>query len=120
MLPTPLHAQAIYRENSMHTSSSRRDIFAAFVLVFFVTASSLFAQSAGNSGTIYGTVTDATGAIIPNATVSIQNPVSGYGSHTQTDAAGHYQFTNLPLNPYHLTISAQGFSSACLLYTSDA
>jgi len=67
-------------------------------------------QSAGNAGTIFGTVIDPTGAVIANATVTIQNPVSGYSTHATTDSAGQYQFTNLPLNPYHLTISAASFS----------
>ncbi len=83
------------------------------VAVFLVTslfASYVLAQS--NSGTIIGTVTDATGAIIPGASVSIQNPVSQYLRTAVTDKAGQYQFSNLPFNPYHLTVSATGFASA--------
>jgi hypothetical protein len=95
----------------MH-SSQRRGILAALsVLIFFLAVPGLFAQSAGNSGTLHGTVTDPSGAIIPGASISIVNPVSGYSRQTKTDSAGHYQFTNLPLNSYHLTISAPGFSS---------
>ena len=116
----------------MHTSL-RRGISAAFVLLasfatmLFVAAPRAQAQassqrrpapaaartqSAGNAGTISGTVADPTGALIPNATLTIQNPVSGYKDQTKTDSAGHYQFTNLPLNPYHLSITAAGFNSA--------
>jgi hypothetical protein len=93
----------------MHTSI-RRGVFAAFVFVFFVTIS-LKAQSAGSSGTIYGTVTDASGAVVPSASVTVENPVSHYSKQTSSDSSGHYQFTNLPLNPYHLTIQATGFST---------
>src|ERR1700733_3204669 len=71
----------------------------------------LFAQSAGNSGTIAGTVTDASGAVIPGTTVTIENPVSGLNRTATTDASGQYQFTNLPLNPYHLTASKTGFTT---------
>jgi hypothetical protein len=96
----------------MHTSI-RRVIFALFVVVFFVFGSTgLWSQSAGNAGTVVGTVTDATGAIVPGATVSIENPVSGYSRITTTDSSGHYQFTNLPLNPYHLVVSLTGFASS--------
>src|ERR1700722_5628169 len=96
----------------MHTSI-RRVIFALFAVVFFVFSSpGLWSQSAGNAGTVVGTVTDATGAIVPGATVNIVNPVSGYSRVATTDGAGHYQFTNLPLNPYHLIVSLQGFSTA--------
>ena len=89
----------------MHTLIKRASLATLFISVF-CNCSIVLAQSAGNSGTIYGTVTDATGAIIPSATVTIENPVSGYNRQTKTDSSGHYQFNNLPLNPYHLTISA--------------
>jgi hypothetical protein len=94
----------------MHTSM-RRVIFAAIAICFSLSAPGLWAQSGGSHGTIYGTVTDATGAIVPNAAVSIANPVSGYTRSTASDSQGRYQFTNLPLNPYHLIVNAQGFAS---------
>jgi hypothetical protein len=72
-------------------------------------AHSAAAQSA--SGTINGTVTDSTGAIIPGATIEIQNPVSGYQRSTQSDASGAYQFTNVPFNNYHATATMNGFAS---------
>jgi hypothetical protein len=91
-------------------TSIRRVVFAAFVIFFSFSVLSLWAQSAGNAGTIVGTVTDATGAIVPNAAISIQNPVSGYSKTTKSDDQGHYQFANLPLNPYHLVVTVSGFS----------
>src|SRR6266702_1588772 len=90
----------------------RRASFATLLVSLFFNLSGARAQSAGNSGTVYGTVTDPSGAIIQGAAVTIANPVSGYSRQTKTDTAGHYQFTNLPLNPYHLTISAPTFASA--------
>jgi hypothetical protein len=93
----------------MHTSI-RRGIFAAIAIIFSFSISGLWAQSAGNGGTIYGTITDSTAAIVPGASVTIQNPVSGYSRTTTSDTAGHYQFTNLPLNPYHLAVSVKGFA----------
>ena len=66
------------------------------------------AQSA--AGTITGTVTDASAAVIPGATVTIENPVSGLKRSAKTDAAGQYKFTNLPFNSYHLSVQATGFS----------
>jgi len=93
----------------------------SFILGFFVlflsalSAGSLFGQSGGNSGTASGTVTDGTGAVVVGAKVTIQNPVSGYSRTVVTDSAGKYVFANLPFNPYHLTISAQGFNP----YTRD-
>jgi hypothetical protein len=94
----------------MHTLIQRAS-FATLLISIFFSFSGILAQSAGNSGTIYGTVTDSTGAIIQGAAVSISNPVSGYSRQTKSDSSGHYQFTNLPLNPYHLSVSAPSFSS---------
>src|SRR5580698_1229496 len=93
----------------MHTSI-RRGIFAIFAIIFSFSISGLWAQSAGSAGTIYGTITDSTGAIVPGATVTITNPVSGYSRSATSDHEGHYQFTNLPFNPYHLAMSVTGFS----------
>jgi hypothetical protein len=95
----------------MHTSI-RRVIFAAFVILFALGSPGVWAQSAGNAGTIYGTVMDSTGAIIPEATVTAENPVSGYSRITTSDSAGKFQFTNLPLNPYHVSVVAKGFSKS--------
>ena len=68
-------------------------------------SSALFAQSTGNSGTISGTVTDPTGALVPGAAVTIHNPVSHYERTATTDKTGHFQFTNVPFNPYHLAVT---------------
>jgi Carboxypeptidase regulatory-like domain/TonB-dependent Receptor Plug Domain len=86
----------------------RRFVFLFCPFLLFSLTSSLYAQSA--SGTIAGTVTDASGAVIPGATVTIENPVSGLTRTAKTDAGGQYKFTNLPFNPYHLVARATGFS----------
>ena len=68
-------------------------------------------QSTGNAGSVTGTVTDTTGAVVPNATVTIQNPVSQYSRSATTDNAGKFSFPNVPLNPYHVTINAKDFAN---------
>ncbi len=68
----------------------------------------VFAQ---NSGGISGTVTDATGAVVPKATVKIHNPVSQYDRSTTTDTSGDFSFANIPFNPYHLTVTLSGFNT---------
>jgi hypothetical protein len=68
----------------------------------------LLAQS-GNAGTIHGTVTDPTGAVVPNATVHLVNTVSGLDRTTTSDATGNFEFTNVPFNPYEVSASATGF-----------
>jgi hypothetical protein len=84
--------------------------FALFVFVSLMAGTpALLAQSGSTSGTVNGTVTDGAGAVVMGAQVTIQNPVSGYSKSTVTDGAGTYQFTNLPFNPYHLTVVIPGF-----------
>jgi hypothetical protein len=84
-------------------------------LIFFVYAISLslpaLAQAGAASGTITGTVTDPTGAVVGGATVKIENPLSQYERTTKTDGSGGFQFTNVPFNSYHLTVAMTGFDS---------
>ena len=79
------------------------------LLVLIFAALSASAQS-GNAGPVSGTVTDPTGAVVPNAMVQLTNAVSGFSRTTTTDATGLFTFTNVPFNPYILAVSAKGFA----------
>ncbi len=81
-------------------------ILPLFVLVF--AALSAPAQS-GNAGTIHGTVTDPSGAVIPNATVHITNAVSQFDRSAVTDSTGQFSMSNVPFNPYQISVTAKGF-----------
>jgi len=84
-----------------------------FLLVFLaacLAAPHALSQSIVNSGMIRGTVTDPTGAVVPGASVTIQNPVSQYLRSVKTNSAGQFRFTNIPFNPYHMTVVMKGFS----------
>ena len=87
----------------------RRFLFLSLAIFFSISALSSLAQSGSNAGTINGTVTDGSGAVIVGAKVTIQNPVSGFSRTAVTDQTGHYSFPNLAFNPYHLSIAAPGF-----------
>jgi hypothetical protein len=93
-------------------ASYEKSLHAAFI-VFFCLALGIHAsaQSVGNSGSINGTVVDPTGAVVAKATVEIRNPVSGFDRSTTTDASGKFEFTNVPFNPYHLVVTAEGFAA---------
>jgi hypothetical protein len=86
----------------------RRAVFAAFLFFPLFVLVSASAQTTGN---LSGTVADGSGAAIPGATVTLSNPVSGYGRKVVADSAGHFQFPNLAINPYHLVVAAPGFSN---------
>jgi hypothetical protein len=66
-------------------------------------------QSA-NAGAIRGTVTDPTGAVIASATVTLVNATSGVTRSTATDATGQFEFPNVPIHPYRLSVAAPGFA----------
>jgi len=93
--------QAFYQRSRLVT-------FVALLFLSFVFAR---AQSIGNSGSVNGTVLDQTGAVVPKAKVEIQNPVSEFDRSTTTDSSGKFEFTNIPFNPYHVTVTAQGFAT---------
>ena len=68
---------------------------------------SLIAQQ--TLGGITGTVTDASGGVIPNATVKVTDEQTSLTRVTTTNATGIYSFVNLPIGTYTLTYSADGF-----------
>ena len=61
--------------------------------------------------TLSGTVTDATGAVIPGVMVSIKNTATGIVRSLKTDEAGFYSAPNLLAGSYEVTASAPGFST---------
>jgi hypothetical protein len=92
-------------------TSCEKSLHAAFMVVFCLALGLHgYAQSGGSSSSIGGTVLDPSGAVVANASVEIHNPVSGYDRTTITDSSGQFSFTNVPFNPYHLRVSAAGFS----------
>ena len=68
-------------------------------------------QASGNGGTIQGTVTDPTGAVVAGAEITLSNPVSGYNRAAKTGADGTYRLVNIPPNQYSLSITAGGFQT---------
>ncbi len=89
--------------------SRRGSIFRPFTFVALICAS-LASHAQGNAGAIRGTVTDPSGAVIPGATVHLQNAVSGLDRTTITGDSGQFQFANVPFNPYQISVVANGFS----------
>lgn len=60
-------------------------------------------------GSLTGTVEDATGAVVPNATVTVTNPDTGATRETTTDSQGRYSIFNLLQGRYDLKVTAPGF-----------
>jgi len=85
--------------------------FRSFCLACFLSALPALSQSI-NSGTILGTVTDPSGAVVAGAMVRLQNSVTGYMQSVTADSSGAFRFNNVPQNNYRLTVDAPGFTSA--------
>src|SRR5690349_24727582 len=81
------------------------------LLMLAAVASPTVAQGLGGAGTVQGTVKDPTGGVMQSVQVRISNPVSGFSRTISTDTTGRYVFSNLPPNPYHITVEAQGFQT---------
>src|SRR5690348_1031570 len=60
-------------------------------------------------GSVAGTVTDQTGAVVPGAAITIVNDNTGFTRNTTSASAGDYHITDLPAGTYSLTVNAQGF-----------
>jgi hypothetical protein len=83
-------------------------IFAALLLSTF---SSLTVYPQVSAGTISGVVADPSGAVIPNAKISIKNISTGFTRAFSTDAVGFYTAPNLLPGVYEVTSSAPGFTT---------
>lgn len=80
---------------------------AVFVLsLALLTSGHLFAQA--NAG-ITGTVTDSTGAVVVNATVTITDQATGVATHTTTSSAGTYAVSGLKPSTYSVAVESTGF-----------
>jgi hypothetical protein len=90
---------------------SRQRLAGIFIISFALAGAVVNAQSGGSSGSINGTVLDPDGAVVANATVEIQDPVSHFDRSTSTDKSGAFNLPNVPFNPYHLTVKAEGFAT---------
>src|SRR5437763_8174057 len=77
----------------------------SFLLLIF-SAVCVFAQ---DTGTISGTVRDNTGAVIPQAEVSVTSVATGAVRKTTTNSDGDYLIAGLPAGQYNITVSAAGF-----------
>jgi hypothetical protein len=79
------------------------------VLVLGIVPSRVFAQM--NTGTIFGTVTDASGATVPSATITITNLGTGISQTLETDNAGSYVVPTLIPGTYEVAAVRAGFQT---------
>src|ERR1700747_1602264 len=63
-------------------------------------------------GSIFGTVTDSSGAVVPNATITVTDVAKGTSSTVQTDASGEYRVQHLIPDTCSVSAEASGFKKA--------
>src|SRR6266567_2916617 len=81
---------------------------ALYFAVLVVLTARVFAQ-AGATGTILGTVTDSSGAIVSNAKVTVTNTATNVDFRTVTGSSGDFNAPSLNPGPYKVTVEAPGF-----------
>jgi Carboxypeptidase regulatory-like domain len=80
------------------------------LVVLFVAVTLSFGQAiSAGGGSIQGAITDQTNAVVPNATVVIRSPQTGFSRTITTDSAGFYSVGPLNPGPYAVTVTATGF-----------
>ena len=81
-----------------------------FGLLMLSMACMIHAQVAG-TGNIQGSVVDGTGAMIPNAPVTITNAATQVKRSTMSDSSGAYVFPNIDIGTYSVSVTVPGFKS---------
>ncbi len=93
----------------MNMNNNKLRIFGAILLTFAACVAG-FAQAV--SGDLSGTIFDATGASIPNATVVARNDATGIETTTKSTATGEYHLGNLAPGVYTISVTSTGFTKA--------
>jgi len=83
-----------------------------FLFVVLLITATCAAKAQLTTADIVGTVTDATGAVVPNASVVIKNLGTNETRTGQSNGSGEYTFTLLPVGHYSITVKAPGFQAS--------
>src|ERR1700735_4251370 len=112
---------------SGHTIRTQRKFYSQFVpfqerlmmsvgricsLVLAVVFATSAAYGQSSHGSMAGTVTDPTGAVIPGAKVLVTEQATGTKTETVSTSSGDYRFNELPVGSYTVTATAAGFTTA--------
>ena len=90
--------------------SMRRSLIGLVALLFLLVFSSLSAWAQFES-VLEGTVSDPSGAVVPDATVAAKDVETGITRTVQTSSAGNYRIPSLPAHLFEITVSAKGFKT---------
>lgn len=103
----------LFRSSGLKPSHRAYSGYSALVLLTaLLCTGGVYMQAQVSTASILGHVADASGAIIPAATVTIRNVEQGTERTTTTDNAGFYQVLSLPVGPYEVKAAKAGLSTA--------
>jgi hypothetical protein len=103
----------------MKSTSRLTAIGLLWLFCVFPGASNTAMAQTASSGTVLGTVSDPSAAVVPGADVQLLNTATGQRMQTQTSTSGAYAFANVPPGDYQLTFEQKGFKKTSLHVTVD-
>jgi hypothetical protein len=106
-MDTPLRASSLYEENRI-----LRCALTLCLVPLLSLAAALPAGAQAVYGSIFGTVTDTTGAAIPNATITVTDVSKNTTVTSTTNGSGEYRVEHLIPDTYQVTAAASGFSKS--------
>lgn len=83
---------------------------ASLVAVLVLVSAGLLRAQLSSTATISGTVTDSTGAVVPNATVMVTDEATNVTTTHQTNGQGGFVFPGLPVDTYKISVKSSGFA----------
>src|SRR5580658_7682600 len=103
----------LYQHNlkEMPMTPSRSLVFVMLVLVVLVIVFPLIATGQTFRGSINGTVTDASGAVIPGARITATDVATQVVRNTVSSGAGEFSFNDLPQSTYTVKVEASAFQA---------
>jgi Carboxypeptidase regulatory-like domain/TonB dependent receptor len=95
---------------SAFRSAGHKNVALCLALLIFAMLAPQVVTAQAVYGSVFGTVTDSTGAVVPNATVTVTDTTKGTSVSVQSDASGEYRVQHLIPDTYNVTAEATGFS----------
>src|ERR1700753_3219785 len=89
----------------------QHSVWRSVVLGVLLAISASYAHAVEVTARIKGIVTDPTGAVVPNATITATNVATGVVSTTTSSSTGDYRFQALPIGTYSINVTAPGFKA---------
>src|SRR4051812_2513376 len=101
----------------MKSRQVRFGLFVCLLMTCVMLATASWAQSTISTGSIQGTVTDQSGAVVPNATVTITNNATGQVITKSSSGTGTFNSGTLNPGPYTVKFENKGFQSVLIPVT---